>query len=233
MVSSDVAGLRLTAVVADAALLSREFIAALRRDDARLPIVAVGDAGDPAEAAARASAGCRSTPGRIDRAHLPAGRVAGHRRGPAGAAVAPPAGAAAALRIDGAPAFLLDVSTEGLRLEVSREAGAKLGPHFQVQVPIFNVGVDVRRVWVRSESRDDQPRVQCGASLDRVGRQRSMRRLAPHARERARDVGAGAERTGRRRCKVTPDRLFGRVAQMVADTPLVGTLTQLPWRGRS
>jgi len=29
---------------------------------------------------------------------------------------------------------------------------------------------------------------------------------------------------------VTPDRLFGRVAQMVADAPLVGSLTHLPWR---
>ena len=49
MVSSDAAGLRLSAVVADAALLSREFIAALRHGDARLPILAVGDEGDPAE----------------------------------------------------------------------------------------------------------------------------------------------------------------------------------------
>jgi hypothetical protein len=31
---------------------------------------------------------------------------------------------------------------------------------------------------------------------------------------------------------VAPDRLFGRVAQIVADTPIVGTLA-LPWRGRS
>ncbi len=67
--------------------------------------------------------------------------------------------------IDGASAFLLDVSSEGLRLEMSREAGAKLGPQFLVQVPFSSVGVTVRRVWVRAETSAGQPRVQCGASL--------------------------------------------------------------------
>jgi hypothetical protein len=133
--------------------------------------------------------------------------------------------------INGASAFLLDVSTEGLRLEVSREAGNKLGPHFQVLVPLFNVGVVVRRVWVRSESGSDQPRVQCGASLIESD-QRSMdawRRMLENAPESA----APALRYRPTPAKVEPERLFGRMAQMVADAPLVGTLAQLPWRGRS
>ena len=214
LVSSDVAGLRLTAVVADAALLSREFLAALRSVDPRLPIVAVGDAGDPAEARL-VKRGVSFYPRPHRPGDLPARGVARHRRGPAGAAVAPPAGAAAALRIDGASAFLLDVSTEGLRLEVSREAGAKLGPHFQVQVPLFNVGVVVRRVWVRSESVADQPRVQCGASLIESD-QRSMdawRRMLENAPESS----APALRHRPAPVKVEPERLFGRVAQIVAD----------------
>ena len=135
-------------------------------------------------------------------------------------------------KIDGASAFLLDVSTEGLRLEISREAGTKLGPHFQVQVPFSSVGVTVRRVWVRAEATADQPRVQCGASLVSSDT-RSMDAWQLMLAERPRGVGPRRPAPGRPApAKVTPDRLFGRVAQMVADTPLVGSLA-LPWRGRS
>ena len=229
-VSSDVAGLRLTAVVADAALLSREFLAALRSVDAQLPIVAIGDAGDPDEARL-VKRGVSFYPRPLDQATFLLA---------ASLAMAEGRPARRSLRrlvprlpsdIDGASAFLLDVSSEGLRLEVSREAGAKLGPHFPVRVPIFNVGVVVRRVWVRSESTASQPRVQCGASLIESD-ERSMdawRRMLENTPESS----APALRYRPTPAKVEPERLFGRVAQIVADTPLVGTLAQLPWRGRS
>ncbi len=230
MVSSDAAGLRLSVVVADAALLTREFIGALRQDDARLPILAVGDDGDPAEAVLH-KRGVSFYPRPIDRdSFLLAASLAIAEGRPARRSLRRLVPRLPS-RIDGAQAFLLDVSIEGLRLEVSREAGAKLGPLFQVQVPIFNVGVNVRRIWVRSESNADQPRVQCGASLIESDSRAldAWRRMLDTAPE----TTGHAARPRPAAVKVTPDRLFGRMAQMVADAPLVSTLTQLPWRGRS
>jgi hypothetical protein len=231
MVSSDAAGLRLSAVVADAAILSREFIAALRRDDGRMPIVAVADAGDPVEATlAKRGVSVYTRP--LDRdTFLLAASLAIAEGRPARRSLRRLVPRLPS-RIDGAPAFLLDLSTEGLRVEVARDAGAKLGPLFQLQVPIFNVGVNVRRVWVRSETEEGQPRVQCGASLIESDSR------ALEAWRRMLDNAPGASSPAARpprpaAAKVTPDRLFGRVAQMVADAPLVGPLTQLPWRGRS
>jgi hypothetical protein len=235
LVSSDVAGLRLNAVVADAGLLTRDYIGALRRVDARLPIMAVGDAGDPAEAMlGRRSVSFYPRPLDQPTFMLAVSLVMAEARP-----------ARRSLRrlvprlpshIDGAPAFLLDVSNEGLRVEIGGDAGAKLGPHFQVQVPIFNVGVNVRRVWV-SEAASARGRVQCGASLTSIDprSQDAWQRMLENAPQAATGAGAGAP-PGRRRpepAKVEPERFLGRVAQLVAEAPLVGSLAQLPWRGRS
>lgn len=231
LVSADVTGLRLTAVVADAALLTKDYISSLRRVDARLPIMAVGDAGNPAERLL-AKREVSFYPRPIDQATFMLG---------ASLAIAEGRPARRSLRrlvprlpskIDGVAAFLLDVSTEGMRVEVPSDAGTKLGPHFQVQVPYSAVAVTVRRVWVRAEG-DDQRRVQCGASLI-ASESRALdawKQMLEHAPEGAgRPVPAVHPRPAA--AKVAPDRLFGRVAQMVADTPLVGSLA-LPWRGRS
>ena len=215
-------------MVADAALLTREYIAALRRQDCRLPIVAVGNPGDPAERVLT-KRDVSFYPRPLDQAtfmlatSLAIGEGRTARRSLRRLVPRLPS------KIAGASAFLLDVSSEGLRVEVSREAGAKLGPHFQVVVPIFNVGVNVRRVWVRSEATADQPRVQCGASLVETD-QRSIdawRLMLDNAPE----VSGLAARPRPVPVKVAPERLFGRVAQMMADAPIVGSLA-LPWRGR-
>jgi hypothetical protein len=231
MVSSDAAGLRLSAVVADAAILTREYIAALRREDGRMPIVGVAEPGDPAEATlVKRGVSVYARP--LDRdTFLLAASLAIAEGRPARRSLRRLVPRLPS-RIDGAQAFLLDVSTEGLRVEISREAGAKLGPLFQLQVPIFNVGVNVRRVWVRSESDSGHPRVQCGASLiESDGRAlEAWRRMLDNAPETS---GHAAARQRPAAAKVTPDRLFGRMAQMVADAPLVGSLAHLPWRGRS
>lgn len=231
MVSSDVAGLRLNAVVADAALLTREFLLTLRRVDARLPVMAVGEAGDPAEATlARRSVSFYPRP--LDqRTFMLAVSLAMAEARPARRSLRRLVPRLPS-QIDGASAYLLDVSNEGLRVEIAGDAGAKLGPHFRVQVPIFNLGVNVRRVWV-SEASSARGRVQCGASLTSSDT-RSMdawRQMLENAHELA---GQGTVARPRpTAAKVEPERFLGRVAQFVADAPLVGSLTQLPWRGRS
>lgn len=230
LVSAEVAGLHLTAVVADATLLTKDYVTALRRVDTRLPIMAVGDAGDPAERLL-AKREISFYPRPLDQATFLLG---------ASLAVAEGRPARRSLRrlvprlpskIDGASAFLLDISTEGVRVEVSADAGAKLGPHFLVQVPYSTVSVTVRRVWVRSDAGETR-RVQCGASLVSSDSRAidAWQQMLTNAPEGASPVARPAARPPA--AKVEPDRLFGRVAQMVADTPLVGALA-LPWRARS
>ena len=237
LVSSDVAGLRLTAVVADAALLTREYIAALRRVDGRLPIVAVGEPGDPNERLL-VKRGVSFYPRPLDQATfmLAASLAIGEGR-PARRSLRRLVPRLPS-RIDGASAFLLDVSSEGVRVEISGEAGAKLGPQFQVQVPFSSVGVTVRRIWVRAETSAGQRRVQCGASLvssdpRSMDAWQQMLQNAPEGAEsHARSAPARPAPGRPAPAKVAPDRLFGRVAQMMADAPLVGSLP-LPWRTRS
>jgi DNA-binding response OmpR family regulator len=62
------------------------------------------------------------------------------------------------------PASLLDISYEGLKLELPAEETDRLAPHFVVRVPKFDVSCRMRCVWV---TRAPKPGVVwCGASLD-------------------------------------------------------------------
>jgi DNA-binding response OmpR family regulator len=62
------------------------------------------------------------------------------------------------------PVSLLDISYEGLRLEVPAEERSRLAAQFTVRVPTFHVACPVRCVWVTSASRPGV--VWCGAVLD-------------------------------------------------------------------
>jgi len=52
--------------------------------------------------------------------------------------------------VNGVPSHIVDVSAEGLRLELSRDRRAVLPPHFTVRVPLVGVAVTVQRMWARS-----------------------------------------------------------------------------------
>jgi hypothetical protein len=54
--------------------------------------------------------------------------------------------------VNGVPSHLVDVSVEGLRLEVARDRRAVLGPYFNVRVPLVGVSVTVQRMWTHSAS---------------------------------------------------------------------------------
>jgi hypothetical protein len=54
--------------------------------------------------------------------------------------------------VNGVPAHILDVSVEGVRIEMLREKRAALPPYFTVRVPMMGVGVNVRRVWAQAAS---------------------------------------------------------------------------------
>jgi len=50
--------------------------------------------------------------------------------------------------IDGVTARVMDVSTEGVRLEVCEVQTAALPPYFTLRVPGFGLAIKVKRVWV-------------------------------------------------------------------------------------
>jgi hypothetical protein len=58
----------------------------------------------------------------------------------------------------------MDVSTEGVRLEVSGSSPASLPPFFTLKVPGFGVSMKVKRVWVATPA---QGSVWCGGVLER------------------------------------------------------------------
>jgi hypothetical protein len=51
---------------------------------------------------------------------------------------------------DGVPTHIVDVSLEGLRLEMSRDRRTPLPPYFTVRVPIAGVAMTVQRMWAQS-----------------------------------------------------------------------------------
>jgi hypothetical protein len=65
---------------------------------------------------------------------------------------------------NGLPSRIVDVSAEGLRLEVPRDRRVILPPYFAVRVPLIGVAVIARRMWTMSLSRN-QASMWCGAAL--------------------------------------------------------------------
>jgi hypothetical protein len=54
--------------------------------------------------------------------------------------------------VNGVPSHIVDVSAEGLRLEVLGDRRGALPPYFTVRVPLVGVAVTVQRMWTRSSS---------------------------------------------------------------------------------
>lgn len=70
--------------------------------------------------------------------------------------------------VDTVPARVIDVSYEGIRLEMAERHRSTLPPFFSVKVPMFNVNVVGKRVWVNSalDGRADRA-FWCGVRLER------------------------------------------------------------------
>ena len=66
--------------------------------------------------------------------------------------------------IDGISSKVMDISIEGVRLEVSGAAPSTLPPFFTLKVPGFGVATKVKRVWVASPA---QGAVWCGGVIER------------------------------------------------------------------
>ena len=66
--------------------------------------------------------------------------------------------------IDGVPSRVLDVSHEGVRLEIAGRYRSSLPPFFTLRVPVFNVAVTVKRVWVSTVA-GNSSQIACGGTL--------------------------------------------------------------------
>ena len=226
-VNTQVEGRPLDCVVADASLLTPHFLMALRRGDPGKAIIALGDAGDPnQEALTRKDVAFHARP-LAEKDLLLAVSLAvaeGHpfRRSPR--RIVP----RLATTIEGEPAVLIDVSNEGLRLELASAKAARLSPQFVIHVPALKMGVPVQRVWLRAGSEPGQSaRLQCGASILAQDERtvRAWQRLCDPAAGRLVALKAAPAR-------VSSEGFLDRVGQLLADVPMVGSLAHLPWRGR-
>lgn len=70
--------------------------------------------------------------------------------------------------VDGAPAKVIDVSNEGIRLELPERYRSTLPPFFSVKVPTFNVTVTGKRVWLNNGlGAAERDAFWCGVRLER------------------------------------------------------------------
>lgn len=66
--------------------------------------------------------------------------------------------------IDGVASKLVDISTEGVRLEIPGASTSTLPPYFLLKVPSFGVAAKVKRVWVATPGPNH---VWCGGIVER------------------------------------------------------------------
>jgi len=226
-VASELTGQPPVLVVADAGLLTSNFLGAMRKGDPNRPILAIGDDADPNEKAlARKGVSFHVRP--LTEAALLLAVALAQAESRTSRRSQRKVVPRLATTIEGAPAVLLDVSNEGLRLEVDAGGGAKLPPQFVVHVPALKMGVPVQRVWVKSAPAGPMRTVQCGATLLATD-ERTLR-----AWQWLADPATGQIASPRRTAaKVGSDGLFGRMSSMLSTTPILGSLAQRPWRGRS
>jgi hypothetical protein len=81
--------------------------------------------------------------------------------------------------VNGVPSHIIDVSTEGLRLEVPRQHLSVPPPYFNVRLPLVGITVAVQRVWARSPGHGRMPIIWCGGvlSANRPGAEQGWRKF--------------------------------------------------------
>ena len=66
--------------------------------------------------------------------------------------------------VDGMPAKILDISSEGVRFDVPGAVSGTLPPEFLLKVPAFGVAAKVKRVWVTQPGKGH---TWCGGTIER------------------------------------------------------------------
>ncbi len=216
-VDADVAGRGLSCVVMDESLWRRGFLASLRKHDPRLPVVAVVSASAVADAdgdLARAGVGVVARPLDAEALVLAVSLAFGEgRQARSRIRTRTPR---VPSRVGGASATILDISANGVRLEVPLTALARLGPQFRLHVPMVALDVVVRRAWVGHAVGG---LVQCGARLVNPDAGQML------AWERIMELSGSTVAPPRMRgimrppsTPVVPPRLLGRVSRLLVSS---------------
>lgn len=219
--ADDVRGLCLDCLVVDAPLVERGYLGRVRRPDSRLPVVVITDAA--ASAAALERHGFMVVERPLDAQGLTLAVALAHGEArQARQRTRKPIGRFPAL-VGDAVADLLDVSDDGLRLEIDQAHAVGLGPRFRLQVPMVALDVMVRRIWV---GRGQGRRVQCGALLltPSPAQRQAWARVLDLAGGTAAVLAAAAHR---KRPQVASRTMSDRVSAMFAASPIVSLTSRL------
>lgn len=73
--------------------------------------------------------------------------------------------------IDGVASKLVDISSEGVRLEIAGASPSTLPPYFTLRVPSFGVAATVKRVWVATPGPNH---LWCGGVIERQAEKNAM-----------------------------------------------------------
>ena len=69
--------------------------------------------------------------------------------------------------VNGVPSYIIDVSNEGVRLEISSDRRSSLPPYLSVRVPMIGVGLMVQRIWTSTRGNARTDVTWCGGALSR------------------------------------------------------------------
>lgn len=151
-------------LVADAGFAFAEGLYAASRGRAQMPAIVIGNSG--ADEARADRHGAMFIPRPVERETLLSfaslalvdGRTP--RRSPRKPVARSP------VTVDGVRSYLIDVSNEGLRIEIPRAGGVSPAPFFVVHVPVLKIALSVQRVWVSNALRAASgPAAWCGVTL--------------------------------------------------------------------
>ena len=79
--------------------------------------------------------------------------------------------------MNGAPSHIIDVSFEGLRIEMPRDGRPSLPPLFRVVVPMTGLAFTVKRAWTITTSGARAAPLQCGGSVEDPRAEKAWRSL--------------------------------------------------------
>lgn len=214
-IDSDVDHRGFDCVVADGRLLLSGYLASVRKRDQGLPVVALVDAGEAAPF--RRDVNVVTRP--LDECSLVLSVSLAHGEGRQARRSRRTRTSRLPSRAGGAQAAILDVSPDGLRLELPRADASRLGPQFRLQVPMVALDVVVRRAWVGRGAGD---KVQCGATLVALD---AGQRLAWERMIELASSTISMRGTPERAAVAGPSprpRVFARVSQLLASASTLG-----------
>lgn len=213
-VDSEVAKRGFGCIVADGTLLASGYLASVRKQDPRVPVVALID---PAQAHESSRGGGVSVlPRPFDACTVALTVELAYRESRQARARTRRRTPRVPSRVSGARATIVDISPDGVRLELSTADASKLGVRFRLQVPMVALDVALHRVWVARGRRDT---VECGARLVNPDPSQVM------AWQRIMDLSAATlSLPGMRDDESQPvpaeSRLLARVSSLLASTSL-------------